>query len=98
MKKLLFAVALVAFSSNVYAADLASSLDKMNSKVVSAQEKVDAQKAKIQAKKDALTAKVESKTAEQNSAKDAKAAEVQEKANTLKTNLGNLKKSLSVTE
>ncbi len=105
MKKLLLAAALIALAPNAFAGDLASSLDKINSKVVAAQEKVDAAKAKLQAEQEEAVAKVDSLTAEETKAaadaqaeKDAKAAEVAEKVNTLKTNVDNLKNSLTVTK
>ena len=61
MKKILLVAALLAFSSQAYAADVLSALDTANSKVTAAQAKVDAQKAKIQAKQDALAAKAQAK-------------------------------------
>ena len=105
MRKFLLATAFIAFASNVFAGDLASSLDKINSKVLAAQEKVDTATAKWQNQQKAVTAKVDSLTAEQEKAleatkneQEAKAAEVAEKAKALKTNVDNLKNSLTVTK
>lgn len=92
MKKIIFGIALLALTSNAYAADLVSALDKANAKVVETQGTVDALKANIQAQQDELQAKKDEAT----TSKNAKVEEVSDKAETLKTNLGNLKNSLTI--
>lgn len=105
MKKILLVAALIAFSSQAYAADVFSALDAANSKVTETQAKIDSQKAKAQAKQDALTAKVQAKqdaaakkAADKKAKQDAKQAETAAKVNTLKTNINNLTNSLTVTK